>query len=37
MLLGLLSITLASYHLITHPIPYESMDIDLHQIINSNK
>ena len=37
MLLGLLSISLASYHLITHPIPYENMNIDLHQYIHSNK
>ena len=37
MIFGLLSIILASYHLITHPIPYESMDIDLHQYINSKK
>lgn len=37
MLFGLLSISLASYHLITHPIPYENLDIDLHQYINSTK
>jgi hypothetical protein len=35
MLFGLFSIALASYHLITHPIPYENLDIDLHQYINS--
>lgn len=33
MLSGLVSIALASYHLITHPIPYENLNIDLYQII----